>query len=115
LSREAGYDAFLPKPVDWSRLAALLEQYLQLEWVYAGEPHAAEEPVTLVVPPEQELAALHELAAIGDIVALQERAAQLEQQDPQWGPFARRLGRLAARFELERLQGLLNEYLPRES
>src|SRR5207253_7924339 len=37
LSREAGYDAFLPKPIDWPRLAALLEQYLQLDWVYAAD------------------------------------------------------------------------------
>jgi hypothetical protein len=31
LSSQAGYDAFLPKPIHWPRLVALLEQYLQLE------------------------------------------------------------------------------------
>ena len=44
LSREAGYDAFLPKPIAWPRLAALLQQYLELDWVYADEAEAAQVP-----------------------------------------------------------------------
>ena len=34
LSQEMGFDAFLPKPIHWPRLAALLRDHLQLEWVY---------------------------------------------------------------------------------
>jgi signal transduction histidine kinase/ActR/RegA family two-component response regulator len=33
-SMAAGCDAFLPKPVSWRRLTALLERHLHLEWVY---------------------------------------------------------------------------------
>jgi signal transduction histidine kinase/DNA-binding LacI/PurR family transcriptional regulator/CheY-like chemotaxis protein len=115
LSREAGYDAFLPKPIAWPRLAALLEQYLELDWVYAEEAEVAQAPAALIPPPQEELAALGELVAIGDILALQKRAAQLEQRDPQWRAFARELARLAGQFELERLRTLLNEYLPAEA
>ena len=115
LSREAGYNAFLPKPIAWPLLAALLEQYLELEWVYADEAEAAQVPAALIPPPQEELAALGELVAIGDILALQERAAQLEQRDPQWRAFARELARLAGQFELERLRALLNEYLSTEA
>jgi signal transduction histidine kinase/DNA-binding LacI/PurR family transcriptional regulator/FixJ family two-component response regulator len=114
LSREAGYDAFLPKPIVWSRLVALFEQYLEVDWVYADGAEAAEAP-TALIPPQEELAALGELVAIGDILALQERAAQLEQRDPQWRAFARELAGLADQFELEQLRALLNEYLPREA
>jgi signal transduction histidine kinase/DNA-binding LacI/PurR family transcriptional regulator/ActR/RegA family two-component response regulator len=113
-SREAGYNAFLPKPIVWLRLAALLEQYLELDWVYADETEAAEVPAALIPPPQEELAELGELMAIGDILALQERAAQLEQRDPQWRAFARELARLAGQFELEQLRALLNKYLPTE-
>jgi len=113
-SREAGYNAFLPKQIVWLRLAALLEQYLELDWVYADETEAAEVPAALIPPPQEELAELGELMAIGDILALQERAAQLEQRDPQWRAFARELARLAGQFELEQLRALLNKYLPTE-
>jgi CheY-like chemotaxis protein len=35
--RAAGFDDFLPKPITWPRLLALLGQYLQLKWVYAPD------------------------------------------------------------------------------
>jgi DNA-binding transcriptional MocR family regulator len=76
---------------------------------------APQVPVALIPPPQAELAALGALIAIGDILALQERAAQLEQRDPQWRAFARELARLAGQFELEQLRALLNEYLPTDT
>jgi signal transduction histidine kinase/DNA-binding LacI/PurR family transcriptional regulator/CheY-like chemotaxis protein len=115
LSREAGYDAFLPKPIALPRLLAMLEQHLRLEWVYAHAAVAADGHEALIRPPEEELALLRELAAIGDILALQQRAAELEQRDPALRPFARRLGELASRFELEQIQALLAQYPPPES
>jgi CheY-like chemotaxis protein len=111
VSREVGYDAFLPKPIHWPQLAAVLEQYLQLDWVYAAEPAAADESGSLVPPPAEELALLFELAEIGDILGLQARAAYLEQLDPQLRPFAQHLGRLAGRFELDQALALIARYL----
>ena len=74
VSREAGYDAFLSKPIVWPRLAALLEQYLELGWVYADEAESDERAEPLVRPPSEELTVLRELAGIGDILALQARS-----------------------------------------
>jgi CheY-like chemotaxis protein len=110
LSREVGYDAFLPKPIDWPRLAALLEQYLQLEWVYMDEPPVGEEPAALVPPAPEELAILYELATIGDLLGLQARAAQLAEEDVALRPFAERLARLASQFEVEQALALIARY-----
>jgi CheY-like chemotaxis protein len=111
LSQEAGYDAFLPKPIALPQLVAMLGRYLQLEWEYA--PDAAEEPELLLPPPPEELAGLLELAELGDILALQMRTAELQQRDPSLRPFASKLERLAGRFEVEQLEQMLREYLAR--
>jgi signal transduction histidine kinase/DNA-binding LacI/PurR family transcriptional regulator/DNA-binding NarL/FixJ family response regulator len=113
LSQEAGYDAFLPKPISWAQLATMLERYLQLEWEHAPDVAAAEAPEALLPPPPEELAALLELAELGDILALQARAAELQQRDPRLRPFVSRLERLAGRFEVEQLETMLREYLAR--
>jgi signal transduction histidine kinase/FixJ family two-component response regulator len=117
VSHAAGYDAFLPKPIHLPQLVALLAQYLQLEWVYATDPEEAEEVGAAaasgaLAPPVEELAALFELARIGDILAVQVRAAQLEQDDPRWRPFARCVAQLAGQFQMEQILALLAQYLP---
>jgi CheY-like chemotaxis protein len=112
LNRAAGYDDFLPKPITWPRLAALLAEYLQLEWVYADEAQSDERGEPLVRPPSEELAVLRELAGIGDILALQACAAQLEQGEVRWRAFARQLAHLAGQFEAEQILALLAHYLP---
>jgi CheY-like chemotaxis protein len=113
LSQEAGYDAFLPKPIAWPQLVAMLERYLQLEWECAPDGAAADEPGVLFPPPPEELASLLQLAELGDILALQARAAELQQRDPSLRPFVSRLERLASRFEAEQLEVMLREYLAR--
>ena len=69
LSRRPGYDAFLPKPIVWPRLAALLEHTWSWTGTYA---EAGDEPTA---PPQledrwsrhqgEELAVLYELARQG--------------------------------------------------
>jgi signal transduction histidine kinase/DNA-binding LacI/PurR family transcriptional regulator/CheY-like chemotaxis protein len=110
----AGFDDFLPKPITWPRLLALLGQYLQLEWVYAADQQEAKsvEAAEEVAPPEEELAALYELARLGDVLAVQARAVQLEQREVRWRGFAQRVAQLASQFEAEQLLALLARYLP---
>jgi CheY-like chemotaxis protein len=112
--RAAGFDDFLPKPITWPRLLALLGQYLQLEWVYAPDQEEAEaiEAAEAVLPPLEELAALYELARLGDVLAAQARAIQLEQRDARWRGFAQRVAQLAGQFEAQKLLALLARYLP---
>jgi signal transduction histidine kinase/DNA-binding LacI/PurR family transcriptional regulator/DNA-binding NarL/FixJ family response regulator len=109
--RTAGYDDFLPKPIARDRLVALLGQHLQLGWVYAADQEIAE-AVEAVAPPLEELAAIYELAWIGDVLAVQARAVQLEQLDPRWRPFAQQVAQLAGQFEVEQILALLARYLP---
>jgi CheY-like chemotaxis protein len=108
----AGCNAFLPKPIRVAQLFELLANQLGLTWQYAAAavPDDMEDAQGLVPPPAEELAALFELAMLGDILGLQARAAQLEQLDPQIGPFARRLGHLAGRFEPEQALALIARY-----
>jgi hypothetical protein len=68
----------------------------------------------LTPPAPKELAALFDLASIGDLLGLQARAAQLEQGDPALRPFARRLQQLASQFEPEQALALIARYLQAE-
>lgn len=113
-SQEAGYDAFLPKPINWPKLAALLAEYLGLEWEYneadttAADVTQMAEP--LIPPPEEELAALSDLARCGDMRSIHEQARCLEQRDAAFRPFARRLHQLAERFEGPTILTLVEQY-----
>jgi hypothetical protein len=64
-----------------------------------------------VAPPLEELAALYELARLGDVLAVQARAVQLEQSDPRWRAFAQRVAQLAGQPEVEQILALLARYL----
>ena len=66
---------------------------------------------TVVLPPEEQLTALFELASIGAIIGLQTRAARIAQHDPALRPFAHKLGHLASRFESEQALALIARYL----
>ncbi|MDB6111946.1 MAG: sensor hybrid histidine kinase, partial [Pedosphaera sp.] len=106
-SRQAGYDAFLPKPVSWPKLSALLEKQLKLEWEYkdSGEQAStaaqanAGETTRLVPPPSEELTVLLELARMGDLSAIQDRAKHIKTLGEGCVPFADKLSGLAQSFE----------------
>ena len=108
-SREVGIDAFLPKPVNWPALAALLEEHLELEWEYEGAAPEGEEAVEgpLVPPPQEELAVLHDLARRGDMRGIRERAAYIETLGEEYVPFARKLRELAKGFEERQILALI--------
>ena len=116
----AGCTAFLPKPIRVEQLLDLLATQLGLTWRYMDrEPRMAarnreDEAEVLTPPSAEELAALYDLASIGDILGLQARVAYLEHLGPQLRPFAQRLGRFAGRFELEQALALIARYLQSE-
>jgi CheY-like chemotaxis protein len=126
-SREFGCDDFLPKPVREADLLEKLQVYLGLEWVYeeSGERRQSsgvvdqEQPTTdnkqltkanLIALPEEELAVLLDLAMRGNLRAIVERAARLEELDKQWVPFATHLRQLAKGFKGKQLLEFLKEY-----
>jgi PAS domain S-box-containing protein len=116
-SREAGYDAFLSKPIHWPDLAALLEECLGLEWEYEEERDQIEssdqdrEQAGLVPPPQEELALLLDLALRGNLRAIRERATHIEAMGEQYVSFANRLDELARSFEERQVLALIQRYM----
>jgi len=117
-SQIAGCDAFIPKPVDEKRLLVLLQEQLQLEWVYEAEDIAEsqniDEEKPLVAPPADELEVLYELAMLGSMKDIRDRAIQLEELDDKYISFSRKLQSLAKGFEDEKIVALIEQYLKEE-
>lgn len=117
-SRHAGFDDFLPKPVNWPHLAALIAQHMHLQWIYseqdepasgagAGCPRAGRDPSREV------LESLQDLLRRGDLEAIAGQMESLKHDDPDCAPFAYEIAGLARRFEDQRIQECLQQALRR--
>lgn len=118
-SRIAGCDDFLPKPVDEQKLLTLLGKYLELEWI-DEQPKEKEvqklakdtvKLTELVIPPSTEMEILYELAMLGSMRKIQERATYLEELDQKYIPFAQQLKTLAQEFRDEEIVDLVEKHL----
>ena len=109
----AGCDAFLAKPFREEDLWAHIGTQLGLTWQQT-EAVDSREPFTgdIEPPPPGEAAALHELAAKGDVVGLRQRADALLALDPKYAPFAQHVLELAARFKMKAVRHFVASYLP---
>lgn len=117
LSREAGSNAFLAKPVQYEELVAALGRYLQIKWHYddpseqlTGDPAQG----AIVQPPVEELAALSELARMGNMRKLRERLSHLQQREVRFKPFVKHLNNLVRRYEIKQIQAFLNPHSAEE-
>jgi len=117
-SLEAGCDDFLSKPVEVEQLLLKLEQLMELEWIYqqAKEEEVREsateiEETELPVPSREVLVQLSELAAGGLFFEIEERIAQLLEEEPQFSLFAEQILRLAEEFEGEKILDFLATYI----
>jgi signal transduction histidine kinase/DNA-binding NarL/FixJ family response regulator len=118
-SINAGANAFLPKPVDAQTLMQLLQQYLQLEWIYQGKadtikqanPDSSTSPVELICPGSEILQQLLNLVQDGDIQEILEIAQQLPASDEKLTPFAVQVTQLASSFQVKQLENLIEQYL----
>ena len=124
-SLAAGCDAFLAQPVRVEELFKMLETHLGLEWIYDDELTEARaevlpplpEPVIdrpIVPPSPAEITTLFDLAIVGDLLGIEQRAIQLEQMDETLIPFAQKLRRLAKSFEDEQILRFVKQYMGRE-
>ncbi|MCS0581744.1 ATP-binding protein [Massilia pinisoli] len=114
-SVDAGVDAFLAKPVEHDVLLRTIGTQLALTWIAglpAPEPHAAEDEddAALVVPPAQEIEVLWQLARIGNMRKIRERASYLQALDPAYAPFANRLHALAQGYHSKDLAAFVERY-----
>jgi signal transduction histidine kinase len=114
-SAEVGCDDYITKPFEEASLLERLQIHLQLEWVYEEdsskrEVQASEE--MMVLPSQEELDALFELAMMGAVPNIQKRIHQLEASDPQLLPFGAKLSQYADAFMVEEMQAFLRNYIP---
>ena len=119
-SREIGFDAFLPKPVNWPMLSAVMEKYLKLAWNYEDKtgkatPARTQRTECLTPPPKEELAILLDLAKMGDLSAIMKRAAHIKTLDEKYTPYANQLCELARNFEEGGILDLIKRSMKGES
>ena len=119
-SKVAGCNAFLPKPIDEQKLLDLLQKYLQLDWIYEDESESkifgsvtteVAATKTLIVPPQEEMQILYELAMLGSMRKIRERAIYLEQLNEEYAPLAAKLQDLAQGFQEKAIVNLIKQYL----
>jgi PAS domain S-box-containing protein len=110
----AGSHAFITKPIAIDELLDTLQQLLCGARVPLGIVTDADildsagQP--LIPLPAKELSALLDLALIGDVRAILQRAEALVQRQPQFAPFVRTLQRLTKTFQLDAIHKLLQAY-----
>ncbi len=112
-SLEAGGNTFIPKPVQATELLQKLQQYLDLEWVYEAneDPQAiASDTDELIAPPATEMEMLYELAMKGNFLEIVKQAVLIEQIDPKYIPFAKRLHQMAKDFQDEEILTFIQSY-----
>jgi hypothetical protein len=97
--------------VNWTRLVALLKEFLGLEWVYgrASTLERESSATSLMPPPREELAVLLDVARMGDMTAIIERAEHIRSLGEEFIPFAKRLRALAERFEEQQILNLIRK------
>ncbi len=129
-SQKAGCNGFLPKPIRKKELLAQLEKSLQVVWIYeeplqlsqsgssaATQLEGAIAPIPdlpIVPPPAAEIEILIDLAFMGDIKGLLDRAARLEVSNPEWVPFAMQLRQLAKSFKEREILEFVQQYQRQE-
>ena len=113
-NQETGYDDFLSKPVKEEELLTLLAKHLDLNWIYAkrsfGGPKDDDISRPLVPPPEEEMVILHELALIGNMSDIKERADHVAALGEQFIPFANKLRNLVENFEERAILKMVKDY-----
>ncbi|MDJ0715059.1 MAG: ATP-binding protein [Prochloraceae cyanobacterium] len=119
-SRLMGCDSFLPKPVDEQKLLDLLQEYLQLDWIYqdVAESSCPERLITeaaatqtFIAPPPEEMEILYELAMLGSMKKIRERAIYLAELDEKYAPLTAKLQALAQGFQEKAIVNLVKQYL----
>jgi CheY-like chemotaxis protein len=116
-SLAAGGTDFLSKPVRADTLLKLIQQYLQLEWIYEASSQVKtgdDLPVQtgqMQPPSEDILRQLAELIKLGDLDSIGEIAHQIRESEGAQIAFAQELIRLVDNFEVKNLRAFIQGYL----
>jgi signal transduction histidine kinase/serine/threonine protein kinase/DNA-binding NarL/FixJ family response regulator len=121
-SQEVGCNDFLPKPIRKVELLERLQIHLGLEWIYDDESKQPvydhrknqlpeEIPPSQIIPSVAELSMLLDLAMMGDLQGIRDRADQLAAQNSELLPFATHLRQLAKGFKEQELQAFIKQVI----
>ena len=120
------------KPVEPDRLLAMMEKYMELEWIYeetevvpkiTQPPAVSEGSLSLsksslslskgeiIPPPTEELEVLYELTMFGDLDHVREKVRQLEETDAGYAPFVHKVCSYAGELEDELILELLERFM----
>lgn len=108
-----GSNAFIPKPLQINNLLSILQDHLELDWIYQSahnEKRKTKQAITYQLPPRSELEILYELALQGDVGAILQRTSTLMDTDDTLQPFAAKLHQLASTFQVNEICEWLASY-----
>ncbi len=116
-SLDAGCQAFIAKPINVQKLFTLIQQQLELTWIYQPQvanlsdnqlhEESSEISQSSCHPTIEQGKDLLELVMMGDISGIIEYATALEQEHPLLLPFTKKIIRLAKNFEEKQIRRLL--------
>ena len=120
-AQRVGCDDFLAKPIEVAQILAVLQRYLQIEWIEELAPVAAPSSIVqaqqipsipvLNIPSQEALEILYELARFGNMERIRQWTLELEARNPAYGPFARQIYQLAEQFDDEQILDLVRQHL----
>lgn len=113
----AGFNGFVPKPVNESVLFGLFEELLGLKPVYGtadgaqpefqGTEDAMNRPLAEALPGVAQLDQLLPHAKLGDVMALRAAIRRLSEEHPALGTFCRRISMLAEKYQMSGVEKIL--------
>jgi signal transduction histidine kinase/ActR/RegA family two-component response regulator len=114
-SLAAGASAFIAKPIHIDTMLHVIGEHLALSWVYeertmVPNPTGDFSAGALVIPSQEEIEALHDLAQVGNMRDIRDRAEHLRVVDSRYAAFAARLEILAQRYESQAIVTLIERY-----
>jgi signal transduction histidine kinase/DNA-binding response OmpR family regulator len=115
--RDAGMNAFLPKPVDFDELLPQIAALLNLTWRYEPEPppRANADPQDVpVAPPPEEMEILLHLARLGNMQEIASHARRIADRDERYRAFANQLCGLASEYKSKDLLRMVEQHMPAE-
>jgi response regulator RpfG family c-di-GMP phosphodiesterase len=108
----SGASVFFPKPINLNNLLAELGALMQLTWIYEQSDNHEETVVgPLIVPPDEEMRGLYELAKEGNMRDIRRRADHIAELDDRYIPFADKLRRMAEEYQSEAILYTVEKYM----
>jgi signal transduction histidine kinase/DNA-binding response OmpR family regulator len=126
-SVEAGFNAFLLKPIQAEKLLEELQKCLDLRWIYeqpteetvakpvatSDTPVAAASLIQAVELSTESADILLDLAMQGDVRGILDAVEQMEQTDAQLTPLTSKIRQLAEEFNIDEIGELVEKYVRR--